>query len=202
VDSIVSFLLTLLAWALCLGVLGGLAAWAWKLHNALLEITNDAREKVRGIAAKMIRYQTIKQNVIEIAKQYAAHEFDTLSAVSRKPAARPEGGGNAGLGAATAGLGLGGLLAVVESQYPTLKANRNFLALQMEAQEINTEIESARKTFAEVEERYRNLRGRFPNVLIAGLIGFPEELGRHRNLLSVGFRPDLLAQDFVPERQI
>ena len=66
---------------------------------------------------------------------------------------------------------LGRLLVSVE-QYPQLKANQNFLDLQLQLEKSENRITVERQKFNDVVKDYNSYVRRFPQVLIAGMYGF------------------------------
>src|SRR5205814_3432072 len=69
---------------------------------------------------------------------------------------------------------LGRLFAVAEN-YPELKANQNFLALQGELTNTEDRIQASRRFYnANVADFNRRIKS-FPSVLIASMFGFKEE---------------------------
>ncbi len=66
---------------------------------------------------------------------------------------------------------LGRLLMVTEN-YPDLKANQNFMALQQQLEGTENRIAVERKNFNEVVQDYNSYIRRFPTNLLAGMFGF------------------------------
>lgn len=65
-----------------------------------------------------------------------------------------------------------GRLMVVSEQYPELKANQNFLALQDQLEGTENRITVARKNFNEAVQEYNVQVRTFPNSMIAGMLNF------------------------------
>ena len=63
------------------------------------------------------------------------------------------------------------LLAVVEN-YPDLKANQNFLALQEELTSTENKISFSRQYYNDSVLRYNNKTQMFPSNVVAGMLGF------------------------------
>lgn len=119
-------------------------------------------------------------NLVETVKAYAAHERETLEAVvdARSKATQvqvsvndltnPEAfkafqEGQAGLSGA-----LSRLLAVVEN-YPDLKANQNFLALQAQLEGTENRIAVARRDYIEAVRVYNTSLKTLPTMIWANL---------------------------------
>jgi len=65
-----------------------------------------------------------------------------------------------------------GRLMVVSEQYPELKANQNFLALQDEISGTENRIAFSRTSFNDAVQSYNITVRTFPNNLLAGMFGF------------------------------
>jgi len=65
-----------------------------------------------------------------------------------------------------------GRLMVVSEQYPELKANQNFLALQDEISGTENRIAFSRTSFNDAVQAYNITVRTFPNNLLAGMFGF------------------------------
>lgn len=68
-----------------------------------------------------------------------------------------------------------GRLMVVSEQYPQLKANQNFLDLQVALEGTENRITVARKNFNESVKEYNVKVRTFPNNILAGMLGFQKK---------------------------
>ena len=68
-----------------------------------------------------------------------------------------------------------GRLLVLQENYPQLKSNENFRALQDEVAGTENRIATARKDYNDSVQDYNTTRARFPTVISAKLFGFKEE---------------------------
>ena len=113
-------------------------------------------------------------NVIEAVKGYAAHERQTLDAVTRarQEAVTSSGGIELRAKAENAlSASLRSLFALVEA-YPNLKANENFIALQTELTATENKIGFARQYYNDTALRYKNRVEMFPGNIVAGMFNF------------------------------
>ena len=125
-------------------------------------------------------------NLVETVKGYAAHEKTTLEDVvnarskitqlnvSADMASHPEALAQFQQAQQQLSGALSRLLVVVEN-YPDLKANQNFLALQSQLEGTENRITVERMRFNEAAQQFNTLRRSFPATLIAGAWGFREK---------------------------
>lgn len=67
-------------------------------------------------------------------------------------------------------------LMAVSENYPQLKANENFLALQSQLEGTENRISVERKRFNEAVQGYNTTIRRFPTNMLAGMFGFEKKL--------------------------
>ena len=107
---------------------------------------------------------------------YATHEREVFENVTKARAMATAATGSPAEQAAAEGplvAALRQLFAVVEN-YPDLKANQNFLALQAELSNTEDRLQTARRFYnANVRDYNRRVK-QFPSVLIANMFGFKE----------------------------
>ena len=107
----------------------------------------------------------------------AAHEREVFEEVARTRSLAAGATGTPAAQAAAEGpfvAALGKLFAVAEN-YPELKANQNFLALQAELSNTEDRIQASRRFYnANVQGFNRRIQS-FPSVLVARSFGFKEE---------------------------
>jgi LemA protein len=124
------------------------------------------------------------------------HERETLEAVTnaRNLAQKAVGSGVGAQSKAEGELSgaLARLLAVVEN-YPDLKANQNFLALQEELTSTENKISFSRQFYNDSVLNYNNKTQMFPSNIIAGMTGFKAseffevEVAEEREVPKVSF---------------
>ncbi|MGC8917432.1 MAG: LemA family protein [Thermoanaerobaculum sp.] len=151
--------------------------WLVGLYNRLVRARNEVRNAWSQIDVQLKRRWDLIPNLVETVKGYMHHERETLEAVTK---ARQQAISVTGDVAARAqaesilSQTLRSLFAVAEN-YPDLKANQNFLALQEELTSTENKIAFARQYYNDSVLRLNNLIQMFPSNIIAGQFGFKPE---------------------------
>jgi LemA protein len=143
-------------------------------YNTLVALRNHIRDAWGNIDTELKRRYDLIPNLVATVKGYAAHEKEVFERITQlrseclanKGAIREQAASESQLVAA-----LERLLAVVEN-YPQLKADKNFLALQHELVNTEDRIQAARRFFNGNVRDYRNKCETFPSNIIAGTFGF------------------------------
>jgi LemA protein len=143
--------------------------------NSLVRTRQMANEAWSGIDVQLKRRSDLVPNLVEVVKGYAGHERSVLEDVTRlRGAARALPADDVASRAQAEGalsLALGKLVALAEN-YPDLKASGNFLELQQELSQLETELQMARRYYNGAVRNQNVLVQSFPSNLIAGLFGF------------------------------
>lgn len=162
-----------------------LVLWAVGIYNTLVTLRNRFKNAFSQIDVQLKRRYDLIPNLVETAKGYLKHERETLEAVikarnialaaSQAAAANPaDANAIKNLGSAETGLaGALSRLMVVSEQYPDLKANQNMMQLTEELTSTENKIAFARQAYNDSVMTYNTSRETFPNVVFAGMFGFP-----------------------------
>ena len=150
-----------------------LIIWAIAAYNRFVTLTNRVREAWADIDVQLKRRYDLIPNLVATVKGYAAHEAGTLEKVTEMRtramnATSPhdkEEAENMLSGA------LKSLFAVSEN-YPNLKANENFVALQNELSDTENKIQAARRFYNGVVMELNTRLASFPSNLIGSMFGF------------------------------
>jgi LemA protein len=128
------------------------------------------------IDVQLKRRHDLIPNLIETVKGYMTHERDTLENITkaRSQAVQAEGVGDKAKAEGELTRALGKFNLVVEN-YPDLKANQNFLALQEELTSTENKISFARQSYNDQVLFYNNKIQMFPSNVIAGMFSFKQE---------------------------
>ncbi len=144
------------------------------MYNGLIRVKNHCDESWADIETELKRRHDLIPNLIETVKGYAAHEKEVfervLQARNQAMNSHASPASQAQDETALSG-GLRQLFALAEN-YPTLKANENFLELQKELANTEDRIQRALRFY---NGNVRDLSNRievFPSNIIASLFGF------------------------------
>ncbi len=165
----------MLGW-IVLGVVAFLLLYAVGIYNRLVRLRALVKEGFSGITVQLRRRADLIPNLVETVQGYATHErevFEEVSANRSKALTAGSVEATAQADAQMTGL-LGRLFAVAEA-YPELKANENFLQLQDQLANIETELQSSRRYYNATVRDLNSTVQSFPPVLIARPMGFSEE---------------------------
>jgi LemA protein len=134
---------------------------------------NTVREAWAQIDVQLRVRTDLVPALVEAVKGYAAHERSALDAVARARAGAQSVAAPGAAGEANEALegALRGLYAVAEA-YPDLQADTAYRDLQSRLTELENDIASARRYYNAIVQRYHDLRGTFPVMLITPLFGF------------------------------
>ena len=152
-----------------------LVIWLFAIYNGLVRLRNQTKNAWSQIDVQLKRRHDLIPNLVETVKGYAAHERETLEAVTaaRNIAQSAVGKGVGEQAKAEGELSgaLSRLLAVVE-RYPDLKANQNFLALQEELTSTENKISFSRQYYNDSVLSYNNKIQMVPSNIVASMFGF------------------------------
>jgi len=145
------------------------------VYNGLVRLRNQVKNAWAQIDVQLKRRYDLIPNLVETAKGYMKHERETLEAVTNaRNLAQQASSAGAGERAKAEGelsSALSRLLAVVEN-YPDLKANQNFLALQEELTSTENKIAFSRQFYNDSVLRLNNKTQMFPSNAVASMTGF------------------------------
>ena len=165
----------MLALWIVLGIVGVLVIFFIATYNGLVRLRNQVKNAWAQIDVQLKRRYDLIPNLIETVKGYMKHERETLESVTNaRNLAQQVSSAGAGTRAKAEGelsSALSRLLAVVEN-YPDLKANQNFLALQEELTSTENKIGFSRQYYNDSVLRYNNKTQMFPSNFVASMTGF------------------------------
>lgn len=142
-------------------------------YNSLVSARNKVKEEWSGIDVQLERRFDLIPNLVETVKGYSKHENETLAKLVEL---RTSWGGAKTVeekGKLNNSLtnNLRSIYAIAES-YPELKANENFLQLQLELTNTEEKIASSRNTYNSAVNTYNTKIETIPTNIIASLFHF------------------------------
>jgi LemA protein len=146
------------------------------IYNRLVRLRNMVQESWRDIDTELQRRYDLIPNLVSTVKGYAAHERETLEAVTRlRTSAMAETGPPDAQAPREQALGEGvaRLMGVAEN-YPDLEANENFLGLQRELVDTEDRIQVTRRIYNANVRAYDSLVQTFPSLIVARQFHFGE----------------------------
>lgn len=159
-----------------------LIGWGVHVYNYMVKVEEDATTALANLESSYQRRADLIPNLVETVKGYAAHEKETLEGVvnARSKATQltidpedmtPEKLKEFQKAQGELSSAIGRLIAIQEN-YPDLKANENFRALQDQLEGTENRINQSREQYNRMVQEYNlNIR-KFPNSLLAGVFGF------------------------------
>lgn len=158
-----------------LGIIAIAAIYGVLLYNRLVTSRQMAHEGWSGIDVQLRRRTNLIPNLLESVKGYMAHEKGIMEDVTRLRANAEAARGDEPEARAKAESALtSGLLklnAVMEN-YPDLKANQNVLDLQNTLEEIENQIQMARRYYNGAVRNLNVMVESFPSNLVANMFAF------------------------------
>jgi LemA protein len=156
-------------------VVAALALYVVYLYNRLVSTRQMSEEAWSGIDVQLKRRSDLIPNLVDTVKGYATHERGVLEEVTElrnqaraAPADDVQGRGKF---EGALSMALGRLLAVAEA-YPDLKASENFVELQRELANLESEIQMARRYYNGAVRNLNTMVESFPSNLVAGQFRF------------------------------
>ncbi|OGQ04027.1 MAG: LemA family protein [Deltaproteobacteria bacterium RIFCSPLOWO2_01_44_7] len=145
-------------------------------YNQIVKLNQGVQEGWSQVENVLQRRNDLIPNLVETVKGYAAHEqkvfIDVTEARAKVGQAQTIPDKIAANDQLTAALGR---LLVVAENYPQLKANENFLALQDELAGTENRISVERRRFNEQVNAYNTFAQQFPNNIVVRFTVFPKQ---------------------------
>lgn len=162
--------------------IGLILLWGWSIYNGLVkkqEAMTSAWSQVENVYQ---RRADLVPNLVAVVKNYAEYEQETLTAITEARAKAAASTVNMENFDETdfshfesvqkeLGNSINRLLVTIEN-YPDLKASENYQSLQTQLTGCENRIQTERQRFNEAVKVYNQSIRKFPNMLIAKLLGF------------------------------
>lgn len=155
------------------------ALWFMSIYNGLVTLDNTVEEKWAQVENQYQRRADLIPNLVETVKGYASHEKELFTEITKLRSqwtqAKASGDRDAEIGAAR---GLDSAIArllLVAENYPDLKANQNFLALQSQLEGTENRISVERMRYNEAVREFNIRIQKIPDKFIAGILGYTKK---------------------------
>lgn len=156
-----------------LALVGLVGVYVLSFYNGVIKLRNGIEEAFATMDVYLKKRYDLIPNLIETVKGYAAHEAETLQALTDartrtmqaetvEDRFEQEGGVQSALRT---------LFAVAEN-YPQLRANENFLSMQSELAAMEGDIANSRRYYNAVVKQFNTKIQMFPGNILAGFFGF------------------------------
>jgi LemA protein len=163
-------------------IIGLILLWGWSIYNGLVKKQEAMASAWSQVENVYQRRADLVPNLVAVVKNYAEYEQETLTAITEA---------RAKAAASTVdmehfddmefthfesvqkelGNSINRLLVTIEN-YPDLKASENYQSLQTQLTGCENRIQTERQRFNEATKDYNQSIRKFPNNLIAKLLGF------------------------------
>jgi LemA protein len=146
------------------------------LYNSLIALRNQVKNSFAQIDVQLKRRNDLIPNLVETVKGYMKHEKTVLENITKARSAMMTATTMEARSKASNQLSntLKSLFAVAEN-YPTLKANENFMQLQEELSGTESKIAYARQFYNDIVMTFNTKIQTFPNNIFANMLNFKEE---------------------------
>lgn len=179
-------------WIIVVGIIAVVVLAAYSSiknsYNSLVAMDEGVSAQWSEVQNQYQRRYDLIPNLVSTVKGYAKHESDVFTQVSQ---ARASAGGQINISDEVLsdpeafaryqqvqdnlGASLQRLLVVTE-QYPELKADQNFMALQDQLEGTENRITVARQRYNESAKTYNTKIRTFPTTMIASMFGFEKKV--------------------------
>ncbi len=152
-----------------------LAIYVIYVFNKLVQTKNRVNNAWSQIDVQLRRRYDLIPNLVETVKGYATHERELFEEVTQARASGEQAGTVQDQASAENQItaGLRRLIAVAEN-YPDLKANQNFLALQEELTGTESKIAFARQFYNDQVAILNTLIESFPSNIVARVFAYKQ----------------------------
>lgn len=167
-------------WIFILGVIFAVLImvffWITGTYNSLVSLDENVMNKWGNVQTAYQRRADLIPNLVATVKAYSNYEGEVLTEITNARASIGKASTPSELALADQELNsaLARLLVVVEN-YPDLKANQNFLDLQVQLEGTENRIKVERDLYNAAVKDFNIKIRRFPSNLIAGMFGFKEK---------------------------
>lgn len=159
-----------------LGIVVILIIFIIAIYNNLVKLKMRVKNAWSQIDTQLKRRFDLIPNLVEIVKGYAEHEQSTFKKVieARNNFSKATSVSDKSKANNVLNDNLKSIFALAEN-YPELKANENFSALQLELSSTEDKIAYARQFYNDTVQMYNTAIMTFPSNIFANILNFKEE---------------------------
>jgi LemA protein len=158
-------------WLIIIGIIVLLVLWLVSVQRKLVGLDENVNNAFNQISVLLeSRFDALKA-LLDIAKGYAAHEFETITvAVSARSgkvttAAEVDVSNEFITKAASK-------INIVAEQYPELRANENYIKLMDSVNDYEKSVRQGRLVYNDTVTKLNRALRMFPTSLVGGMLGF------------------------------
>lgn len=148
-----------------------MAAFVIGIYNRIVRLRQACHQAVSDVDVQYRQRLDLMPSLVATVRGSAEHEREALAVIVAARAAAAATGPNASANQEALSGAITRLFVVAEA-YPDLKANKNFLSLQVELSDIENKIMAARRFFNMSVAEYNAALSQFPTLLFARVLGF------------------------------
>lgn len=156
--------------------------WAIFTNNNLISKRNRVKQCKSGICVVLKQRNDLIPNLVASVKAYMRHENEILTRIAELRSKAANASESEQIKEGTEISSLLSRLNVAVENYPELKANQQFLHLQIQIEDMENELQAIRRTYNAAATDYNNYIEMFPSSIIASwrkheqqeLVEFPE----------------------------
>jgi len=155
----------------------GLVSYTWKTYNELIIARLNAERQTSHVEVHLKKKFDMIPALVEVVKGYAGHEKGTLEEVTRLRSqwGQSKTSEDKIKSANMLESALSKLL-IIHERYPKLKADRSFMNLQHNINQVERELVHERKVYNKRVSWYNGRVQLFPKNIVAKIFGFQEKL--------------------------
>lgn len=159
------------------GICAIIAIYFVMTYNSIINTKNTTTEAFSAIDTVLQNRYNLIPNLVELVKQYMAHEASLINKVSEMRSQLLSNTNKEGKERFAQEnelqAGMKSIFAIAEN-YPDLKASSNFLELQTQWSEIEDRLQGARRAYNSAVKQLNNCREMFPSSIVAKMITLPD----------------------------
>ena len=142
-------------------------------YNSIVSKEENVDTAYSNISTQLERRADLIPNLVNTVKGYMEHEKNVINdiTVARENLLKAKDANELSKSSGALDNAINALMVIVEN-YPDLKANQNFIALQDELAGTENRIATARRDYNEAVKEYNTVIKKFPSNIIANMFGF------------------------------